>query len=72
MLSEFDFSKGTRGKYATRFKNGTNIIVLEPDLAKARAIAIEALDQGTAEATTQTLAKALAAILSEEPVAGKG
>ena len=34
MLPEYDFSKGTRGKYANRFKTGTNIIVLEPDLAK--------------------------------------
>lgn len=34
MLSEYDFSKGIRGKYATRFRKGTNIIVIEPDLAK--------------------------------------
>lgn len=34
MLNEYDFSKGTRGKYAKCFKAGTNIIVLEPDVAK--------------------------------------
>ena len=34
MLPEYDFSKGNRGKYANRFKAGTNIIVLAPDLAK--------------------------------------
>jgi hypothetical protein len=30
---EYDFSKGTRGKYAERFKAGSNIVVLEPDIA---------------------------------------
>ncbi len=34
MLSEYNFSKGIRGKYANRFKDGTNIIVLAPDVAK--------------------------------------
>lgn len=34
MPAEYDFSKGTRGKYAKHFKAGTNIIVLEPDVAK--------------------------------------
>ena len=34
MLPEYDFSKGTRGKYSKRFKAGTNIIVLAPDVAK--------------------------------------
>ena len=34
MLDEYDFSKGVRGKYATRYAEGSNIIVLAPDLAK--------------------------------------
>jgi hypothetical protein len=34
MQVEYDFNKGTRGKYAKSFKLGTNIIVLEPDVAK--------------------------------------
>ena len=34
MLPEYDFSKGVRGKYAKPFASGTNIIVLDPDLAK--------------------------------------
>ncbi|MBI4546883.1 MAG: hypothetical protein HY707_02810 [Ignavibacteriae bacterium] len=34
MLPEYDFSKGERGKYAARYAKGTNIIVLEPDVAK--------------------------------------
>ena len=34
MRSEYDFSKGVRGKYATRYAEGTNVIVLDPDVAK--------------------------------------
>jgi len=34
MLPEYDFSKGTRGKYAKKYAAGTNIIVLAPDVAK--------------------------------------
>jgi hypothetical protein len=34
MLKEYDFSKGVRGKYATRYAHGANIVVLEPDVSK--------------------------------------
>ena len=34
MRAEYDFSKGVRGKYTKRFSRGTNIIVLDPDVAK--------------------------------------
>ncbi|MFI5304197.1 MAG: hypothetical protein ACHQYP_05305 [Nitrospiria bacterium] len=34
MLTEYDFSKGIRGKYARRYAKGTNVIVLAPDLIK--------------------------------------
>ena len=34
MLQEYDFSKGVRGKYARRHARGSNVIVLEPDVAK--------------------------------------
>ena len=34
LLPEYDFSKGTRGKYAKRFAAGNNIIVLAPDVVK--------------------------------------
>ncbi len=33
MRAEYDFSKGVRGKYFDSFKQGTNLILLEPDLA---------------------------------------
>ena len=35
MRDEYDFSKGVRGKYAERFKGGTNLVLLDPDVAKA-------------------------------------
>jgi hypothetical protein len=34
MRKEYDFSKGVRGKYAKKYKEGTNIVLLEPDVAK--------------------------------------
>jgi hypothetical protein len=34
MRAEYDFSQGVRGKYARRFQRGTNVIVLEADVAK--------------------------------------
>ena len=34
MLDEYDFSKGIRGKYAKRYAEGTNVVVIEPDVAK--------------------------------------
>jgi len=30
---EYDFSKGVRGKYVERLKNGSNVVVLDPDVA---------------------------------------
>jgi hypothetical protein len=33
MRSEYDFSGGVRGKYVQRFREGTNIVVLDPDVA---------------------------------------
>ena len=34
MRPEYDFSKGVRGKYAARFAAGTNVVVLDPDVAE--------------------------------------
>ncbi len=35
MLPEYDFSKAQRGVTAARYARGSNIIVLEPDVAAA-------------------------------------
>jgi hypothetical protein len=34
MLEEYDFSRGVRGKYAKRYEEGTNVVVIDPDLAE--------------------------------------
>ena len=34
MLPEYDFAGGVRGKHHKDYKAGTNVIFLEPDLAK--------------------------------------
>ena len=33
-VPEYDFSKGVRGKYAARYAEGTNVVVLSPDVAE--------------------------------------
>ena len=33
MLEEYDFSKGIRGKYNSRYEKGCNIVVLDPAIA---------------------------------------
>ena len=52
---EYDFSRGVRGKYARRYAQGTNVVVIEPDVAKAFP---------TAEAVNSSL-RALAGIIRE-------
>ncbi|HVA46759.1 MAG TPA: hypothetical protein VNH11_10380 [Pirellulales bacterium] len=34
MLDEYDFSQGVRGKYAKRYAEGTNVVLLDPDVAE--------------------------------------
>jgi hypothetical protein len=34
MLDEYDFRQGVRGKYAKRYAEGQNIVVISPELAK--------------------------------------
>ena len=33
MLSEYDFSKGVRGKYVKAYHQESNVVVLDPDVA---------------------------------------
>jgi hypothetical protein len=33
MREEYDFSEGVRGKYASRFREGSNVVVLDPEVA---------------------------------------
>jgi hypothetical protein len=53
MRADYDFSKGVRGKYAKRYAQGANVVLLAPDVAKVFP---------TAEAVNESL-RALAGIL---------
>lgn len=35
MRKEYDFSGGVVGKYAQRYAQGTNLVLLDPDVARA-------------------------------------
>ena len=35
MLPEYDFSGAVRGKYYERYRGGTNVVLLDPDVAQA-------------------------------------
>jgi len=35
MWAEYDFRGGVRGKYARHYAKGTNVVVLDPDVAAA-------------------------------------
>lgn len=34
MLKGYDFSRGVRGKYAKQYAEGSNIVVIDPDVAE--------------------------------------
>ena len=34
MLPEYDFTGAVRGKYYERYREGTNVVLLDPDVAK--------------------------------------
>jgi len=34
VLPEYDFSTGVRGKYTARFRRGTNLVRLDPDVSE--------------------------------------
>ncbi len=34
MLEEYDFSNAVKGKYSSKYLEGSNIVVIEPDVAK--------------------------------------
>ncbi len=34
MLDEYDFSQGVVGKYAKQYAEGTNVVLLDPDVAQ--------------------------------------
>ena len=61
MHPEYDFSGGVRGKYFRRYQRGTNVVVLEPDVAKFFS---------NAETVNDSL-RALAGIIRRQKVVAK-
>jgi hypothetical protein len=57
LLDEYDFSRGVIGKYAKRYAEGTNIVLLDPDVAEVFP---------DSEAVNQAL-RALAQIIQQRP-----
>jgi hypothetical protein len=41
MRAEYDFRMGARGKHAARYVSGTNVVVLDPDVASIFPTAAE-------------------------------
>ncbi|WP_420128270.1 hypothetical protein [Longimicrobium sp.] len=58
MRAEYDFSGGVRGKYAERYAKGTNVVLLDPDVAEVFR------DQ----ASVNRALRALAGIIREQQV----
>ena len=59
MRPEYDLRGGVRGKYYERYKQGTNLVLLEPDIAKVfrdSATVNEALRQYLSEHGTLPVA----------------
>ena len=62
LRAEYDFSRGVRGKYFRRYRRGSNVVVLGPDVAKVFS---------NAETVNDSL-RALAGIIRrQKAVAGK-
>jgi hypothetical protein len=61
LRAEYDFSKGVRGKHAGKYAEGTNVVVLEPDVAR---------EFKTAEEVNETL-RAVSIMLRQRRKRGK-
>ena len=61
MQPEYDFSAGVRGRYFRRYQRGTNVVVLEPDVARFFS---------NAETVNDSL-RALAGIIRRQKAAAK-
>jgi len=59
MRSSYDFSAGQRGKYAAAYAKGTNLVLLDPDVARAfpDPAVINRILRAVAEASPTTCAE---------------
>ena len=61
MRAEYNFSKGVRGKHAAQYAAGTNVVVIEPDVAA---------EFPTAEEVNETL-RAVAQLMQRRRISAK-
>ena len=61
MQPEYDFSTGVRGRHFRRYQRGTNVVVLEPDVARVFSDA----------ATVNDSLRALAGIIRRQKTVAK-
>ena len=62
ILPEYDFSRATRNKYASRYAAGSAVVVLDPDVAAAFPTS------GEANEALRALARSLAKHRPQRPV----
>jgi len=67
--SEYDFSRGARGKYSWRFAEGSNVIVLDPDVARVfpSSVAVNRSLRKLARLTKRGRRAASQTVLRERP-----
>ena len=59
LRGEYDFSRGVRGKYAARYSEGANVVILDPDIAKVfpDSAAVNKALRALVEVANQTVAQ---------------
>ena len=62
MLEEYDFTGGVKGKYSKRFAEGTNVVVIDPDVAEYFPVH---------DSVNEAL-RGLTAIIKRQKMAGRG
>ena len=66
MAEEYDFSGGVRGKYAKRYAEGTNVVVIDPDVVEYFP------DQDAVNAALRGLAAIIKRQRKAEPAPARG
>ena len=59
LRGEYGFSHGVRGKYAARYSEGANVVILDPDIAKVfpDSAAVNKALRALVEVANQTVAQ---------------
>ena len=71
MRPEYDFSGAVRGKHYKRYLEGTNVVVLDPDVAKRFKTAAEVNNALRSFLRTQSTARATSPTRTRRQVSGR-